>query len=498
MTLPETLYSAAQTRQLDKIAIEREGIAGYTLMQNAGKAAFMLLRSRWPRARRVTVVCGPGNNGGDGYVVARLAHEAGLDTTVVALADRGRLRGDALKACQDWEAIGLGVVPFSETQLKGSDVIVDALFGTGLERKIGDEWCKTIEVINAPPRIPVLAVDIPSGLHADSGRPLGAVVHADVTITFVGLKTGLFTGEGPDHCGEIVFNDLGVPSEVYAAVTPVARRLTARSLIGLFRRRRRSAHKGDLGHVAVIGGAEGMPGAVRLAGEAAYRAGAGLVTVATHPAHAADINCTRPELLVCAIEDARTLRAALQRATVIAVGPGLGQGDWGRMVLAVALESSVPKVVDADALNILAAEPDRRDDWILTPHPGEAARLLGITSVQVQAQRLDAVRALCERFGGVCVLKGAGTLIADSAEGSIWLCDAGNPGMASGGVGDVLTGLVAALLAQGLQSLAAARLGVWTHAVAGDDAAAQAGEIGLVASDLMPFYSHPTKPVHAA
>lgn len=487
MTLPEALYYAAQTRQLDRIAIEGRGIPGYTLMQRAGQAAFMLLRSRWPRARRITVLCGPGNNGGDGYVVARLAREMGLAPVVMALGDPGRLHGDALKACKDMQATGLVVEPFRAAQLENSDVIVDALFGTGLERVVRDDWRAAIEAVNASPHGPVLAVDIPSGLHADSGRVLGVAVHADATITFIGLKTGLFTGQGPDYCGEVAFDDLGVPPDIYTAVTPTSLRLTERSLVGLFAGRRRTVHKGDVGHVAVIGGAEGMPGAARLAGEAAYRAGAGLVTLATHPAHSAQINSTRPELLTYAVKDRKTLRSALRRATVIAVGPGLGQGDWGRMVLAVALESAMPKVVDADALNILAADPIQRDDWILTPHPGEAARLLGTTGAEVQAQRFDAVRALAERFGGVCVLKGAGTLIAQSTDQRVWLCDAGNPGMASGGMGDVLTGLVAALLAQGLQPVEAARLGVWAHAMAGDDAAGQDGEIGLTASDLMPF-----------
>ncbi|MFQ6021176.1 MAG: NAD(P)H-hydrate dehydratase [Acidiferrobacterales bacterium] len=487
MSLPEALYYAAQTRQLDKIAIEDRDIPGYTLMQRAGQATFTLLRSRWPRARRISVVCGPGNNGGDGYVVARLAHEASLEPLVMALGDGARLRGDALQARKDLEAAGLQAVPFSARRLEGSDVIVDALFGTGLEREIRDDWRAAIEAMNAQAHVPRLAVDIPSGLHADAGRVLGIAVRADATITFIGLKTGLFTGHGPDYCGEVVFDGLGTPAGIYNGVTPAALRITQRSLVGLLTHRRRSLHKGDAGHVVVIGGAEGMSGAARLAGEAAYRTGAGLVTLATHPAHAATISGTRPELLTHAVHDGRALRAVLKRATVIAAGPGLGQGEWGRLVLAVALESTVPKVVDADALNILAADPVRRDDWVLTPHPGEAARLLGMTTSDIQAHRFDAVRALTEGFGGVCVLKGAGTLVAHSADHRVWLCDAGNPGMASGGMGDVLTGLIAALLAQRLQPLDAARLGVWLHATAGDDAAAQGGEIGVMASDLLPF-----------
>ncbi len=487
MNLPDQLYFAEQTRELDRIAIEEHGIPGYTLMQRAGQAAFAVLRSRWPQARRIVVVCGPGNNGGDGYVIARLAGKAGLEPIVMALGDSGRLRGDALKAHEALAASGVSVKPFHPERLAGSDVIVDALFGTGLEREVRDTWRAAIDAMNAAAGVPLLAVDIPSGLHADAGRVLGVAVRAQATLTFIGLKTGFFTGHGRDYCGEILFDDLGAPAEIYRAVSPAARRITPDSLGGLLPRRARSVHKGALGHVAVVGGGEGMPGAAGLAGQAAYRAGAGLVTLVTHPTHAAGLNSGCPELLVRAVSDARGLRSAIQRASVLAIGPGLGQGRWARELLAAAFEAPLPKVVDADALNLLAAEPVQRDDWVLTPHPGEAGRLLGITTAAVQAQRFEALRALVERFGGVCVLKGSGTLIGHASEPSTWLCDGGNPGMASGGMGDVLTGVIAALMAQGLRPGDAARLGVWVHAAAGDAAAERGGEIGLMASDLMLF-----------
>lgn len=487
MNLPEALYYAVQSRQLDRLAIEQRGIAGYTLMQRAGAAAFSLLRTRWPGARRLTVVCGPGNNGGDGYVVARLAAEAGLKPLVLALGDATRLRGDAQLARAAMEQAGVTVRPFGADALHGSEVIVDALFGTGLEREVTDEWRRAIEAVNATRDAVVLAIDIPSGLHADSGRVLGVAVKAHVTISFIGLKTGLFTGRGRDYCGDIAFDDLEVPADLYDEVQPAARRISERSLAGLLPRRRRSTHKGDAGHVAVIGGAPGMAGAARLAGEAAGRAGAGLVTLVTDPTHAAYLSLARPELLTHALADGTSLPAALRRATVLAIGPGLGQERWARDVLARALDCPQPKVVDADALNLLAVEPLQRNDWILTPHPGEAARLLGASAAEVQAQRFDALRALLDRYGGVCVLKGAGTLVGKAGSPNVWLCDAGNPGMASGGMGDVLTGIVAALLAQHVDPFAAARLGVWLHATAADDAARQDGEIGLLASDLLPF-----------
>jgi NAD(P)H-hydrate epimerase len=253
----------------------------------------------------------------------------------------------------------------------------------------------------------------------------------------------------------------------------------------LMRPRPRTAHKGDFGRVLIIGGDQGMPGAVRLAGEAAYRAGAGLVTLATHPLHSATINTMRPELIVHGVKSAAALKPLLARTTVIALGPGLGRGAWGKTMFAAALAAKLPLVIDADALYFLAQTKKKRDDWILTPHPGEAARLLGVDSERIQGDRFAAAASVAKRYGGICVLKGAGTIVASSNE-TPDVCDRGNPGMASGGTGDVLTGVIAALRAQGLGALDAARLGVWAHAIAGDAQAEQGGEIGLLASDLPP------------
>jgi NAD(P)H-hydrate epimerase len=498
MKLPETLYTAAQVRELDRLAIEERKIPGAKLMQRAGAAAFDLLRVRWPRARRVAIVCGPGNNGGDGYMMARLVREAGLSVDVLSLGAAEKMQGDAAVARKQCKSAGVAVKNFQADQLAGHDVIVDALLGTGLEREVDGEWRAAVEAVNAS-RLPVLAVDIPSGLHADTGRVMGAAVHASATMTFIGLKAGLFTGAGREHAGEIFFNDLNVPPDIYTRVPAMAQRLTETSLHGLMSGRRRDMHKGDAGHVLVIGGARGMPGAACLAGEAAYRAGAGLVMLATHPEHAAHISAARPELIVHAVATPQELRPLLARADVIAVGPGLGQGEWGDALFGAALDTKLPMVVDADALNTLATDPLMHADWILTPHPGEAARMLGMSTEDIQADRFTAAREIVASFGGVCVLKGAGTLVASFkmerraseasrttlADGVVSVCDRGNPGMASGGMGDVLTGVIAGLRAQGLISPVAARLGVWLHAAAGDDVAAS-GEIGMLASDLFP------------
>ena len=484
--LPFELYRAAQVRELDRIAIEERGIPGYTLMRRAGDAAFALSRERWPRARRIAVVCGGGNNGGDGYVVARLAREAGLDVVALALADPGGLRGDAQTAWRDARDADVPTTVFTAAGLDGADLLVDAILGTGLEREVSGAWRAAIDAMNAHPA-DVLALDIPSGLHADTGAILGAAIRAAATITFIGLKQGLFTGQGPACRGDLRFADLGVPPDIYPAMHPACWRYAGEDLPELLPQRRRSAHKGHFGHVLVIGGDFGLAGAARMTAEAAARCGAGLVSVATRGAHAGLQAAVRPELMFHGIDTPDELGPLLNRATVIAVGPGLGRDLWGRALLRAALAGAKPLVVDADGLNLLAIEPAFRANWILTPHPGEAARLLKMTPAEVEADRFAAVEDLALRFGGVAVLKGAGSLIASKADGQVALGSTGNPGMASGGMGDVLTGVIAALLAQGLPPFAAAKAGAHLHGLAGDLAARSGGERGLLATDLLPF-----------
>ena len=506
--LPQELYRAEQVRELDRIAIEDEGIPGIDLMERAGQAAFTVLQQRWPRARSIGVLCGVGNNGGDGYIVARLAHEAGYAVTVWSVGDADKVRGDALTARTRMEEAGVGIEKFMDADLPDLDIVVDGLLGTGLGGEVKGTWCNAIVAINTAQQqgSRVLALDTPSGLHADTGQVLGVAVRADCCVTFIGLKLGLFTGQGPALCGEVVFDDLKVPDSVYARVSPTATRWHWAAASSLLPHRSATAHKGDFGHVLVVGGDHGMSGALRLAGEAALRVGTGLVSTATRAAHAAIVSSTRPELMSHGVESVPELVALLRRASVVAVGPGLGQGRWARALFSALLDSPLPMVVDADGLNLLAMEPLYRDNWILTPHPGEAAGLLGQSVDEVQADRLKAAAEIQRRYGGVVVLKGAGTVVFDNGTGSgveIAICSEGNPGMASGGMGDVLTGIIAGLLAQGSLfaqgcllaqgclpaqgcSLGeAARLGVCLHAHAADIAAEQ-GQRGLLASDLFP------------
>jgi ADP-dependent NAD(P)H-hydrate dehydratase / NAD(P)H-hydrate epimerase len=474
------VYSAAQVRDLDRRAIGVFGIEGYELMCRAGAAALDALCALWPGARTITVLCGPGNNGGDGYVVARLARSRGLGANVVPLGDPRALTGDAGRAYQDYTAEGGRCGPWSPALLE-ADVIVDALFGTGLARPVSDEAAAMIEGINAAGR-PILAVDVPSGLHADTGAVLGLAVHAEITVTFIGRKQGLYVGEGLDHAGRVILDDLGVPAACFDGSIPVGRLIGEDTVLRALPRRARTSHKGNHGHVLVIGGGPGMPGAARLAGEAALRAGAGLVTLAVHVDNAM-IAATRPELMCVGVESPAELAALLGRATVVAAGPGLGQGTWADALVNAAIDGGLPLVVDADALNWLAAHPRSCDHWVLTPHPGEAARLLGSTAAAVQADRLAAARELQRRYGGVAVLKGAGTIVYPPG-GPALVCDRGNPGMAVGGMGDVLTGLIAGVAAQCGDLALAAQAGVFVHAQAGD-LASRAGERGMLASDVL-------------
>lgn len=480
-SIPAGVYSAEQVRALDRCAIERFDVPGYELMTRAGHATLGALRHAWPDARSLCIFCGPGNNGGDGYVVARIARAQGLRTHVVPLADPAGLAGDARRAFEEFVAAGGQCEDWHPHVVRLADVIVDAIFGTGLTRTVQGRAAEVIAAINGAGR-PIIAVDIPSGLHADTGHVLGVAARAQVTATFIGRKVGCYVGAGPDHVGRLVFDDLGVPSAIYASVATPRRLLDESVVDEALPVRPRTSHKGSHGHALVIGGAAGMGGAARLAGEAALRVGAGLVTVAVHPQSLGALT-GRPELMSVAVLTVGDLEHALVRAGVAALGPGLGQSPWSMEIFAGVLAAGKPLVLDADALNLLALAPQRRDDWVLTPHPGEAARLLGVATDDVQADRIGAAAELQARYGGTVVLKGAGTIV-HAVTGETWICDRGNPGMATAGMGDVLTGVIAGIAAQCGDVSLAARAGVFVHARAGDSAAAE-GERGLLAGDVI-------------
>lgn len=474
----QELYRVAQIREAERVAIEELQMSGMQLMRSAGLAAFNALQQRWPDVYRLSVFCGTGNNAGDGYVVAKLALQAGFNVSVYSVAGVENLKADALTAYQEYLQTGGKVLTF-ESSIKPGGVIVDALLGTGLDREVSGRYAEVIAFINGS-GCPVLSLDVPSGLHADSGCVLGCAVKAEMTVTFIALKCGLFTGEAADYCGDVACSSLNVPDSVLANLAPAAYLLSKTPLPP----RPRAAHKGHFGHVLLIGGNHGFSGAIRLAGEAALRSGAGLVSIASRATHSGFLNNGRPELMCHAVEDSAALQALLEKASVVVIGPGLGQDEWSQLMLSTVLSRDKPCVLDADALNLLAKQPCQHKHWVLTPHPGEAARLLACANRDIAIDRFAAVKNLQARYGGVCVLKGAGSLIADQA--SIFVDTTGNPGMASGGMGDVLAGMVGALLAQGLSPIEAAKLAVYVHGEAADSIAAENGERGMLASDLLP------------
>ena len=478
------LYDAHGARALDRYAIQQCAIPGMQLMLHAGRAAFNELLARWPHPAHIHVFCGIGNNGGDGFVMAALAKQRGLSVSVWLVGDGVRIQGDAATARELAIREGVVIEAFANQSLQ-EGVIVDALLGTGLSGDVRPQFAAAISAINNS-GLPVLAVDIPSGLNSDTGCQLGCAVRADVTVTFIGRKQGLYTADGPDCCGEIRYASLDVPAEVFANVAHSSNLLNLDALPKLLPKRARAAHKGSFGHVLIVGGDFGTAGAALMAAQAAGRVGAGLVSCATRAEHVPASVARAPEVMALGVRSGQELLPLLERSSVIVIGPGLGQSAWGEQLLAEVLRSDKPLVVDADALNLLASNTRemRRDNWILTPHPGEAARLSGVSNAEIQADRFAAAKTLQQRFGGAVILKGGGSLVAN--ETGVAVVPYGNPGMASGGMGDVLSGVLGGLLAQGLSLSQATELGACLHGRAGDLAAEEGGERGLLATDLLP------------
>lgn len=482
MDTPGTLlYTAAQMRRIDAGALAATGLHGFDLMHRAATAAFAVLQRRWPRAQRIVVCCGVGKNGGDGYLLAHLAHQAGRDVRVIALATPRD--ADAEVAAETWRSAA-GPAQIFCGMLPAADLYVDALFGIGLDRALDGAAAQLVDALNAS-GVPVLALDLPSGLCADTGARLGQCVEATATISFIGWKRGQHSGAGLDACGDCELATLDLPDSIFEEESAGASLLQWPQLLQALPPRPRDVHKGRFGHVLGIGGDLGMGGAIRLAGEAALRCGAGLVSIATQSEHVSALLAARPELMVRAVGGQQELDALLPRADVLALGPGLGARSWGHALWHRALASEKPAVLDADALNLLARQPRRfAATTVLTPHPAEAARLLGSDTASIQANRYAAVLAIADRYNATVVLKGAGSLVAAAAgTRPVAVCPWGNPAMATAGMGDVLTGAIAALLAQGLDGWDAARLGVAAHARAGDLAAA-GGARGLLAGDM--------------
>lgn len=483
MTKPEhALYRCDQIRSCEQQAIQLYKINEIELMSQAGTEAFFLIMRLYPHLKNIAVFCGSGNNAGDGYVLARLAHEHGLSVIVYQCKALEDLPPTARHAALLAIAAGVDCQPADEPLDGEAELIVDALLGIGLKGPVHGLIASAIHHINAS-GLPVISLDIPSGLNADTGQVDNLCVKATVTLTFIGLKAGMVTLDGPDYCGEIHCRRLQLEACV-AKLEPFALLLSEHNLPLPLTLRKKNSHKGDYGHVLVIGGGPGMPGAVSLAAKAAMRTGAGAVTIATWPDHAKNVMPIIPEAMIWGVQTAKDLEPLLAKATVCIIGPGLGESDWAKTLFAAAITSQLPMVIDASALRLLADNPQVDDNWVLTPHPGEAGSLLSCSAKAIQTDRYEAAVTIQQQYGGIVVLKGAGTIIQTS-EKNTYVCAKGNPGMASAGMGDVLSGIIAAFCAQGLSLSDAAKCGVWVHALAGDHCAKIKGPTGLLASDLI-------------
>ncbi|NND65739.1 MAG: NAD(P)H-hydrate dehydratase [Gammaproteobacteria bacterium] len=493
----ERLYTAQQIRSLEKHFASAMGISMLQMMSRAGAAAFAELKACWPTAQRILVICGPGRNGGDGYVLARIAKEQHMDVDVVSLSPVSKLKGDTRRVYEDFLRIGGKVEETLASRGRSHDVVVDAIFGIGLGRSLEGVYKEAVRRLSVS-KTPVMAIDLPTGLMADSGAINEVCLPATLTVTFIGLKAGLYTGHGPAYAGKVALASLDAPHDVFDEVDNVARLLTGRRVARVLKPRQRDAHKGLHGHVLVVGGGStSYPGAVLLTAEAALRAGAGKVTVAMNPAFITSVVARCPEVVAVPISRPSDIEGLLNQVDVVAIGPGLREDTWAEAMVRAVWPSRIPAVVDADALNCLARMPRKRRNWVLTPHPGEAARLLPDYEDidEIQQDRLGAAETMSDRYGGVVVLKGAGTVV-DDGRNIPWVCDRGNPGLATAGMGDVLTGLIAGILGQYGNCLDAAKIGVWIHATAADELAEDQGERGLMATDLLPYIQAKVNPSH--
>ncbi|MCP4980162.1 MAG: NAD(P)H-hydrate dehydratase [Gammaproteobacteria bacterium] len=482
------LYTPKKVYQLDRAALAEDGFAEIELMRRAGERVWHAMGARWPGLAKITVFAGSGNNGGDAFVVALNALRQGVEVQMLVQGDLSRQSDTSRHFSELWEQAG-GDFEFWQGQALSGDAIVDGLLGIGLQRELDANWQDLIATINHC-EVPRIAIDIPSGLNGLSGRPQPVAVEADLTVTFIGAKTGQFLADGPDYCGELIYEDLGVSARVRQTV---AAELEVVESCKLPLARKKNSHKNHYGNLLIIGGDRGMSGAVALAARAALRSGAGLVTALVHPECRAQL-AAFPEIMVSGWD---ALPESLLGASVVVVGPGLGSGEDSANCLQALQQSSLPMVVDASALRTDFLHSLKSDQVVITPHPGEAAALLSCTSDEIQADRLAACERLLALFSVTCVLKGSGTLIAE--QGAMKAINRrGNPGMASAGMGDVLSGIIGAMLGQGLNNFDAAKTAVLIHALCAEQFAEQQDQTGLIAGDIIDRVPTVVKQLRAA
>ena len=488
--LPHQVFSSSEVRYIEQIHAQSHNGHCYDLMEYAGRSVFKHILQSFPHPREVWIFCGRGNNGGDGYVVALCLIEKGIKHRVFA-SGRPHEGTEACIAYEYYQSRG-GKVEFELPQEGAPEVIVDALLGTGIKSAPKADAAEWILFINDLQGYKI-AIDIPSGVIADTGFVPGNCVKADKTVCMLALKPGLLTADAVDYTGELCFESLGVNAAIFYGKTPVnphlpipCQRLGYEDIVQELPVRVPSSNKGDSGKVLLIAGAFGMGGAAAICGVGALRAGAGLVKIATDPDNVSAINALRPELMTLNMHDEEALSQAIRWADVIAIGPGLSKSPEAVAVLHSLDGVRKPIIADADALNLIASgEIIQTERLIITPHPAEAGRLLGMSAPEVNQDRFTAALKLHQRLGGVVLLKGAGTVICDGKKFTI--ISEGSPAMAAGGMGDLLTGMIAALLAQGLSMNLAAVCAAIIHGRAGTLSAMQNGIIGTLPLDLCPY-----------
>lgn len=480
MARPTPLYRSQQVKQGEASAASTAGMTMYQLMLMAGEAVFKRVTHEYGVKATLLVLCGGGNNGGDGYIVAKLAQESGMTVGVWSIKPASQLTGDAKTAYLAYVAAGGKETAMNLATLGDFDVVVDAMLGTGLRGEVRSDTALLIHELNRNHK-QVVAIDVPSGLCSDTGQVLGCSVQAAHTVTFIGVKQGLVTGKARAHVGQLHFDGLAVDHH-FAQVEKPSAYLDFPEILSQLKMRDPCAHKGSHGKALLVGGALGMGGAILIAAQACLRAGAGMTACLTESCHLSAGLTLAPEAMF-AEWTLENIQSRLEWCDVIAFGPGIGCASLAKELAAIVNLSDKPKVIDADGLTMLIRDPIVDARRLITPHPGEAAKLLECTVREVESDRYRSVKRLQARYGGVAVLKGAGTLVCDGRE--TYVCSAGNPGMASAGMGDALTGIIVALLAQGLDVSLAARAGVMLHSCAADLDAGKNGQFGLLATDVI-------------
>jgi len=481
--LPEALYLSETVRQGEKRVAKALGIPMYDLMERAGESVFSVVETRFKQCRHILVVTGTGNNGGDGYVVARLALKSGYKVTLWQVGSAVKITGDAKTAEQRFLAKGGCILSPADHVDSSVDLVIDGMLGTGLKGAVRDDVASVTRILNNT-ELPIVSIDAPSGLNTDTGRALGETIRSAITVTFIAMKQGLVTGQARRYVGELLFAGLSVDSE-FADCYEADSLLTNEGWLSALKERSQDSHKGTHGRLLIVGGGDGMSGAAYLAAAASLRTGTGLTALTVHDSSCLPVRSLLPEAMVSQTSE---LLSRLKWSSTICLGVGLGRLDWGQDVYQTVMKEAhaTPKVIDADGLYWLAkkrCEVGLIENTIITPHPGEAAMLLDCSVTDVEDNRYRAVNQLCQKYQCVTVLKGAGTLVSDGKKTVV--CHAGNAGMATGGMGDVLAGVISSLLAQGYQTFDAATLGTLIHSMAADHNAERHGQVGLMASDVL-------------